>query len=158
MTPTPGLDGIRSESPPPGRLPIPDVLLQQVQGDPGAGGAAHPVEAVALVKPLGHQIVRGAPQPQTELVKGPNITDYPEMKPLPDHLLLKMCAVIKDPVTTTDELIPSGETSSLRSNPLKLAQFTLSRKAPDFSIFMALSLFLNWLRSSWQSTTIPVGL
>ena len=74
----------------------------------------------------------GAPQPQTELVKGPNITDYPEMKPLPDHLLLKMCAVIKDPVTTTDELIPSGETSSLRSNPLKLAQFTLSRKAPDF--------------------------
>jgi len=73
-----------------------------------------------------------APKANNELVFGPNIADFPEMKPLAENLLLKVCAVIQDAVTTTDELIPSGETSSFRSNPLRLAQFTLSRKAPDY--------------------------
>ncbi len=61
---------------------------------------------------------------------GPNIADWPKMQPLKDNLLLKVVSVINDPVTTTDELIPSGETSSYRSNPLKLAEFALSRKDP----------------------------
>jgi len=73
-----------------------------------------------------------APKANNELVFGPNLADFPEMKPLAENLLLKVCAVIQDAVTTTDELIPSGETSSFRSNPLRLAQFTLSRKAPDY--------------------------
>ena len=59
---------------------------------------------------------------------GPNITEWPKMPALAENLLLELAAVIQDPVTTTDELIPSGETSSYRSNPLKLAQFTLSRR------------------------------
>ncbi len=63
---------------------------------------------------------------------GPNIADWPEMSPLTDNLLLKVVCVINDPVTTTDELIPSGETSSYRSNPLKLSEFALSRKAPYY--------------------------
>lgn len=63
---------------------------------------------------------------------GPNIADWPEMPRLPKNLLMKVAAVINDPVTTTDELIPSGETSSYRSNPLRLAEFTLSRKRPDY--------------------------
>lgn len=67
-----------------------------------------------------------------ELKYGPNIADWPVMSPLFDNVLLKMVSVIKDPVTTTDELIPSGETSSYRSNPLKLAEFTLSRKDPQY--------------------------
>ena len=67
-----------------------------------------------------------------ELSYGPNITDWPEMKSLKDNLLLKICSFIKDPVTTTDELIPSGETSSYRSNPVGLAEFTLSRKDPSY--------------------------
>ena len=74
----------------------------------------------------------GKAQPETELVFGPNIADWPEQIPLPDHLLLTVTAAIYDPVTTTDELIPSGETSSYRSNPLKLAEFTLSRKDPAY--------------------------
>ncbi|MDR3320007.1 MAG: hydratase [Desulfovibrio sp.] len=73
-----------------------------------------------------------APQPDVPLVFGPNITDWPKMVPLPEHLMLQLASVIIDPVTTTDELIPSGETSSLRSNPLKLAEFTLSRKDPGY--------------------------
>lgn len=68
------------------------------------------------------------PRPQEELIFGPNITDWPAVPPLSESLLLKVVSVILDPVTTTDELIPSGETSSLRSNPLKLAEYTLSRK------------------------------
>jgi aconitate hydratase len=74
----------------------------------------------------------GKPQSEEELKFGPNIVDWPQMIPLPDNLLLQVCSVIHDPVTTTDELIPSGETSSYRSNPLKLASFTLSRKDPDY--------------------------
>ena len=67
-----------------------------------------------------------------ELVYGPNIKDWPEMSPLTDNILLKVCSKIMDPVTTTDELIPSGETSSYRSNPLGLAEFTLSRRDPQY--------------------------
>ena len=74
----------------------------------------------------------GAPKPETPLIFGPNIADWPEMSPLPQHLILQVVSVITDPVTTTDELIPSGETSSLRSNPLKLAEYTLSRKDPGY--------------------------
>lgn len=72
------------------------------------------------------------PQPDDCLKFGPNIADWPRMIPLPENLFLQMTAVITDPVTTTDELIPSGETSSYRSNPLKLAEFTLSRKVPEY--------------------------
>lgn len=67
-----------------------------------------------------------------ELVYGPNIKDWPEMSALTDNILLKVCSKILDPVTTTDELIPSGETSSYRSNPLGLAEFTLSRRDPEY--------------------------
>ncbi len=63
---------------------------------------------------------------------GPNIADWPKMQPLPENMLLKVASVIHDPVTTTDELIPSGETASYRSNPLRLAEFTLSRKDPGY--------------------------
>ena len=66
------------------------------------------------------------------LIYGPNIKDWPEMSPLTDNILLKVCSKIMDPVTTTDELIPSGETSSFRSNPLGLAEFTLSRRDPEY--------------------------
>lgn len=76
----------------------------------------------------GFQIAR----PQEELKFGPNIADWPPMIALPENLMLKVAAVINDPVTTTDELIPSGETSSYRSNPLRLAEFTLSRKDPGY--------------------------
>lgn len=74
----------------------------------------------------------GHPEPETELIFGPNIADWPKLNPLPEHLILEICSVILDPVTTTDELIPSGETSSLRSNPLKLAEHTLERKDPEY--------------------------
>jgi aconitate hydratase len=74
----------------------------------------------------------GKPQPETELVFGPNIKDWPKMPALPENLLIKIVSFITDSVTTTDELIPSGETSSYRSNPIKLAEFTLSRKDPEY--------------------------
>ena len=74
----------------------------------------------------------GKAEADAELVYGPNIKDWPEMEPLADNILLKVCSKIMDPVTTTDELIPSGETSSYRSNPLGLAEFTLSRRDPDY--------------------------
>jgi aconitate hydratase len=74
----------------------------------------------------------GKPKPETELVFGPNIKDWPKMPALPENLLIKIVSFITDSVTTTDELIPSGETSSYRSNPLKLAEFTLSRKDPAY--------------------------
>lgn len=73
-----------------------------------------------------------APQENEEIIYGPNIKDWPEMSPLTDNILLKVCSKIMDPVTTTDELIPSGETSSYRSNPLGLAEFTLSRRDPKY--------------------------
>ena len=65
-----------------------------------------------------------------DLIYGPNIKDWPDMSALTENILLKVCSKIMDPVTTTDELIPSGETSSFRSNPLGLAEFTLSRRDP----------------------------
>ena len=74
----------------------------------------------------------GKPEPEAELKFGPNIKDWPEMPALSDDILLKVVSHITDPVTTTDELIPSGETSSYRSNPLRLAEFTLSRKDPEY--------------------------
>ncbi|MCI8516016.1 MAG: hydratase [Hungatella sp.] len=67
-----------------------------------------------------------------ELIYGPNIKDWPEMGALTDNILLRVCSKIMDPVTTTDELIPSGETSSYRSNPLGLAEFALSRRDPEY--------------------------
>ena len=74
----------------------------------------------------------GNPKPEEEIKFGPNIVDWPSMVELKDNILLKVVSVIHDPVTTTDELIPSGETSSYRSNPLGLAEFTLSRKDPAY--------------------------
>jgi aconitate hydratase len=74
----------------------------------------------------------GVPDPQVQIQTGPNIKDWPQMSALPDDLLLKVVSEIHDPVTTTDELIPSGETSSFRSNPLGLAEFTLSRRDPAY--------------------------
>lgn len=82
----------------------------------------------------GNRVFNGyrQPSPQINLKFGPNIADWPQMAAMPQNLLLKVAAVITDPVTTTDELIPSGETSSFRSNPMKLAEFTLSRKDPNY--------------------------
>ena len=74
----------------------------------------------------------GKAKPDAELVEGPNIKPWPSMEPLGENILLKVCSKIMDPVTTTDELIPSGETSSYRSNPLGLAEFTLSRRDPEY--------------------------
>ncbi len=74
----------------------------------------------------------GKANPAEEVKFGPNIKDWPEMIALTENLMLKVASVINDPVTTTDELIPSGETSSYRSNPLGLAEFTLSRKDPEY--------------------------
>ena len=74
----------------------------------------------------------GKAETDKDLIYGPNIKDWPEMSALTDNILLKVCSKIMDPVTTTDELIPSGETSSYRSNPLGLAEFTLSRRDPEY--------------------------
>ena len=75
---------------------------------------------------------KGVAHPEVQIQFGPNIKDWPAMEPLKDNLLLKVVSEIHDPVTTTDELIPSGETSSFRSNPLGLAEFTLSRRDPAY--------------------------
>ena len=74
----------------------------------------------------------GVADPSVEIKFGPNIKDWPAMSALPENMVLKVVSEIHDPVTTTDELIPSGETSSYRSNPLGLAEFTLSRKDPSY--------------------------
>ena len=74
----------------------------------------------------------GVADPSVEIQFGPNIKDWPAMSALPENMLLKVVSEIHDPVTTTDELIPSGETSSYRSNPLGLAEFALSRKDPEY--------------------------
>ncbi len=74
----------------------------------------------------------GKPDPSAQLRFGPNIADWPKMYRMDDNLLVKLCAVIRDEVTTTDELIPSGETSSYRSNPIALSEFTLSRRVPEY--------------------------
>ena len=75
----------------------------------------------------------GRPVPETNLQTGPNISCWPPIPPLAENLLLKIAAVLKDPITTTDELIPSGEASTYRSNPQKLAEFTLCRKDPAYA-------------------------
>jgi len=75
---------------------------------------------------------KGVADPNQEIQFGPNIKDWPKMAALPENLIIKVVSVINDPVTTTDELIPSGETSSYRSNPLRLAEFALSRKDPAY--------------------------
>ena len=75
---------------------------------------------------------KGVADPEQEIQFGPNIKDWPEMVALPENLIIKVVSEIHDPVTTTDELIPSGETSSFRSNPLGLAEFALSRKDPAY--------------------------
>ncbi len=74
----------------------------------------------------------GRPEPETPLKFGPNIKDWPNMPALTDDLLVRVCSYITDPVTTTDELIPSGETSSYRSNPERLSEFALSRRDPEY--------------------------
>jgi aconitate hydratase len=81
-----------------------------------------------------NRVYRGAgkPDPDAELIYGNNIADWPEQIPLTKNVLIKAVSVLNDPVTTTDELIPSGETSSYRSNPLRLAEFALSRKDPEY--------------------------
>ena len=75
---------------------------------------------------------KGIADPNAPIVLGPNIKDWPVMQPLPENMILKVVSEIHDPVTTTDELIPSGETSSYRSNPLRLSEFALSRKDPAY--------------------------
>ena len=75
----------------------------------------------------------GDPHPEEELILGPNITDWPVMPRMKKDLLLKFAAVLQDEVTTTDELIPSGETSSYRSNPIRLSEFALSRRSPGYA-------------------------
>ncbi len=95
----------------------------------------------------------GKPQPQAELQYGPNIAEWPEIPALSRDLLLQVCSVLRDEVTTTDELIPSGETSSYRSNPLKLAQFTLSRRDPDYVPRARSAAALEALRSAGNLST-----
>jgi len=86
-------------------------------------------------------------------VFGPNIVDWPKMDMLSDDIILQMASVITDDVTTTDELIPSGETSSYRSNPLKLSEFTLSRKDPEYVPFAKSVMQLNEMRKNGQDIT-----
>lgn len=96
----------------------------------------------------------GKPDPAVELVFGPNIADWPAIPPLPESLLLTVASAIYDPVTTTDELIPSGETSSYRSNPLKLAEFTLSRKDPQYVDRAKACLALEQARRSMAGESV----
>ena len=90
----------------------------------------------------------GKAQPETELKLGPNITDWPKMPRMQSDLLVQLCAVIPDEVTTTDELIPSGETSSYRSNPIRLSEFALSRRVPEY---VALSKAVRALETAHRS-------
>jgi aconitate hydratase len=90
------------------------------------------------------------PMPETELIFGPNIKDWPKMPALSENLLIVVVSYITDSVTTTDELIPSGETSSYRSNPLKLAEFTLSRKDPEYVGKAKSVQALEEKRSNWK--------
>ena len=77
---------------------------------------------------------RNEPKEDEELILGPNIADWPKLKEMPQQVLIKLASVLRDNVTTTDELIPSGETSTLRSNPYKLSRYTLSRKDPEYVV------------------------
>lgn len=97
---------------------------------------------------------KGKADPSVEIKFGPNIKDWPEMPALPENLVLKVVAEIHDPVTTTDELIPSGETSSYRSNPLGLAEFTLSRKDPAY---VARAKEVQKAQKAIEAGTCPLG-
>ncbi len=96
----------------------------------------------------------GNPKPETELVIGPNITDWPDQPQLSKHLLVKIASVIEDEVTTTDELIPSGESSSLRSNPEKLSRLALSRRDPNY---VPRALEVRAAERDRQSGVCPLG-
>ena len=95
----------------------------------------------------------GKPEPEAELKFGPNIKDWPEMPTLTNDLLVKLCAYITDPVTTTDELIPSGETSSYRSNPERLSEFALSRREPQY--VGRSKVLRQWERNRQAGKTLP---
>ncbi|HHT17449.1 MAG TPA: hydratase, partial [Papillibacter sp.] len=94
----------------------------------------------------------GKADPSVELRMGPNITDWPTMPKMEEDLLVRLCAVIRDEVTTTDELIPSGETSSYRSNPLALSEFTLSRRVPEY---VGLSKAVRALEEARREGNVP---
>ena len=94
----------------------------------------------------------GHPQPEAALKFGPNIAEWPPIPALADNLLMQVASVLRDPVTTTDELIPSGETSSYRSNPLKLASFDLSRRDPDY---VPRALDTQALETARQAGSLP---
>lgn len=96
----------------------------------------------------------GKAQPEVPLIYGPNIKDWPAMSALTENIMLRVCSKIMDPVTTTDELIPSGETSSYRSNPLGLAEFTLSRRDPEY---VERSKKVNALEQTRKAGTSPLG-
>ena len=95
----------------------------------------------------------GKAQPEVPLIYGPNIKDWPAMSALTENIMLRVCSKIMDPVTTTDELIPSGETSSYRSNPLGLAEFTLSRRDPEY---VERSKEVNALEQTRKAGTSPL--
>ncbi|MDR0447015.1 MAG: hydratase [Oscillospiraceae bacterium] len=98
----------------------------------------------------------GRADASVQLRMGPNIADWPRLRPVRQNLLLRLCAVIRDDVTTTDELIPSGETSSYRSNPLALAEFALSRRAPEYvGRSKATRALDDWLRSGDAISSAP---
>ena len=96
----------------------------------------------------------GKADPSAELRYGPNISDWPHMPKLEEDLLVQLCAVIHDPVTTTDELIPSGETSSYRSNPIGLSEFALSRRVPEY---VGRSKEVRALEEARERGEVPAG-
>ena len=96
----------------------------------------------------------GKADPGAELRYGPNIKDWPHMPKLEEDLLVRLCAVIHDPVTTTDELIPSGETSSYRSNPIGLSEFALSRRVPEY---VGRSKAVRALEEARERGEVPAG-
>ena len=100
----------------------------------------------------------GKADPSVELKFGPNITDWPKMPKMEDDLLLKLCAVIHDEVTTTDELIPSGETSSYRSNPIRLSDFALSRRVPEYVENSKRVREMETARRSGEAVELPVDI
>ncbi|MEA4934360.1 MAG: hydratase [Lawsonibacter sp.] len=97
----------------------------------------------------------GHPKPEAELRFGPNITEWPKMVTLQENVILKVASVIPDAVTTTDELIPSGDTSSYRSNPVRMADFTLSRRDPDY---VACAKRFQALENDRQNNTVNLEL
>ena len=97
---------------------------------------------------------KGVADPSVEIQLGPNIKDWPHMPKLEEDLLVQLCAVIHDPVTTTDELIPSGETSSYRSNPIGLSEFALSRRVPEY---VGRSKAVRALEEARERGEVPAG-